>query len=262
MHVAKLLCTLSAVVLLDGCHLIHTHRALPATTAPAATHATALPASTHALRWDGNSRNIHFSGTPAQQKQALDSVLAHTGDSETTSLLLAANTALKLKRLEDAGFLYNAAQIRRTADLARFPPLPEERDWLQRMDALRIETGNHINTSLLDEPASYVRVVKRLSRWSCETGKGYLPSWRSQRQNTDSDCRPVGKERVRAMQDVATLMAIPEYAEAAQLAKYYVTSSASVRSLPGLKARYQKALAEMQRIEQDKGLKGLSGRMR
>lgn len=260
MHVMKLLCTLSAVILLNGCHLIHAHRALPASSQPAT--GTTLPASSYALRWDGNGRSSHLAGTPAQQKKALDSVLSQTAEAETTSMLLAANTALKLKRLEDAGFLYNAAQVRRSADLARFPPLPAERDWLQRIDALRIESGNHINTRLLDDPASYARVVRRLSRWSCDTGKGYLPSWRSQRQNSDSDCRTIAKQRVQAMQDVATLMAIPEYAEAAQLAKYYVTSSASVRNLPGLRARYQKALAEMQRIEQDKDLKGLSGRMR
>lgn len=261
MHVAKLLCTLTAVILLDGCHM---NPAIPlnAQARPEPRASLPLPASSQAWRWQGDSRSFTLPGTMAQQKQTLAEVLAHTGTAEPTGLLLAANSALRLKRVEDAGFLYHAAQVRRAHDLGRFPPLDEEKPWLQRIDALRVDTGKRVGTALLDAPQAYARVAKRLSGWRCETGKDYLPAWRAQRRGGDGDCRAATRERAHVLQDIATLMAIPSYAEAARLARYYLDGSPSVRALPGLKDQYQGALDEMQRMERSKGLEGLSARMR
>lgn len=260
MHVAKLLCTLTAVILLDACHL---NTRTPVASASTETRAESpLPASSQVWRWQGSSRQLTLPGTSTQQKQTLAKVLARTDTTEVTALLLAANSALKLKRVEDAGFLYHAAQVRRAQDLARFPPLDAETPWLQRIDALRVDTGRQVGTALLDAPQAYGRVAKRLAGWHCETRKDYLPAWRARRQLPDGDCRALSRERARALQQIATLMDIPRYAEAARLARYYLNGSASVRDLPGLRDQYQGALEEMRRIERSKGLDGLSARMR
>lgn len=260
MHVAKLLCTLTAVILLDACQL-NTRTAI-APARPGHPAESPLPASSQAWRWQGGSRQLTLPGSSALQKRTLVDVLARTDTAETTALLLAANSALKLKRIDDAGFLYNAAQVRHTQDLARFPPLDAERPWLQRIDALRVDTGKQVSSALLDTPKAYGRVAKRLASWRCETRQDYLPAWRSRHQRAAGDCQALSRERASALQDIATLMDIPSYAEAARLARYYLNGSASVRALPGLKEQYRDALAEMQRIERNKGLYGLSTRMR
>ena len=260
MHAAKLLCILLTAILLDGCQ----HKASPAPLPRqhASASMTGLAASSYPWRWHGDSRVSTLPGTMTQQKQALAQVLAHSDEAEPTSLLLAANTALRLKRLEDAGFLYQAALVRRGNDMARFPPLPGEQPWLQRIEALRLSTARRVSTRLLDAPETYARVAKRLTAWSCETRTSYLPVWRAQNRKSGSDCRTQARERARALLDIATLMRVPGYAEAAQLTRYYLDGSPSVRALPGLKAQYQSALADMARIEREHDLEGLSARMR
>lgn len=261
MHVVKLICTLTAVLLLEGCQL-NTIRPLRDPDRLEYLAGKPLPASSQSWRWQGNSRDITLPGSASQQKQTLTKLLAHTSEAEPTAMLLAANSALRLKQLEDAGFLYNAAQVRRAHDLMRFPPLATEAPWLKRMDALHVDIGRQVNTALLDNPRTYARLARRMASWDCTTGKDYLPAWRAQRREPGEDCRVLTRERARALQDAATLMAIPSYAESARLVRYYLNGSASVRALPGLRQQYQAALNEMQRIERSKGLSGLSTRMR
>ena len=62
-------------------------------------------------------------GTPEEQRKALDFVIAHTATTPSFQMFVAAAIALPLGRLEDAAFLFYAAQLRARFDQERFPPV-------------------------------------------------------------------------------------------------------------------------------------------
>src|SRR5262245_44249996 len=71
---------------------------------------------------------VQLQGTPKEQKQAVDFVLAHLAAAPASVMYVASARGLELGRLEDAGFLYYAAQLRARFDLKRFPPVDKGGD--------------------------------------------------------------------------------------------------------------------------------------
>ena len=234
----------------------HTH----IQTARPAAGAEELPATQSALRWDGRSTTRRFAGDVGEQKARVAAVIADSSTADATTLLLAASTAEQLRQAEDAGFLLNAAQVRLDDELARFPPVSGQREWLSRIRAFRLDISQRVNMALLDKPGSHAAVARRLSRWRCETTGGHAPAWRHVHAAASRGCQALMQDRLEALRGQALLLADPAYADAVQLLRYYQDSSPSVRQLPGLAEQRRQALDTLVRIERSKGLTGFSGR--
>ena len=235
----------------------HTH----VQTARPAAATEELPATQSALRWDGRNTTRRFAGDVGEQKARVAAVIADSSTADATTLLLAASTAEQLRQAEDAGFLLNAAQVRLDDELARFPPVNGQRDWLSRIRAYRLDISQRVNMALLDKPGSHTAVARRLGRWRCETTGGHAPAWRHvQSAGAGRGCQALLQDRLEALRGQALLMADPAYTDAVQLLRYYQDSSASVRQLPGLAEQRRQALDTLVRIERSKGLAGFSGR--
>ena len=108
-----------------------------------------------------------FTGTPAALNAVLDAMAADNSLVGPMQLFLASSTALRLARVEDAGFFFYAAQVRAAFDFERF-------DVASRADGdnaatylgfLRHTIGEQVNPAIMREPAKFATVVTRLERW-------------------------------------------------------------------------------------------------
>jgi len=196
----------------------------------------------------------------ATKPTTLSALLRNTELSNPAELFEAAKTAIRLNRLTDAGVLYQEAQVRRATDLRRFPPTAGADNDLRRMDRLKESVSAELGPKLLDNPRLYGRIADRLEARSCATGTGYKPAWAYSQVGPVVDCTRALQQKIKLMRDLSVLLSFPDYAEAAQLAEYYRSSSSSVKELAGLKDGYRRAIATMRSIEQHQKRRGLSQR--
>ena len=121
---------------------------------------------------------VQLQGAPKEQKQAVDFVLAHTTGAPAALLYVAAARSLDLGRLEDAGFLYYAGQLRTRLDLKRFPPVDEGGDSPGvALAALSQQVGSVVNPAVMREPRVFKAVIDKVRAFDLETAPGYDPGW-------------------------------------------------------------------------------------
>lgn len=190
----------------------------------------------------------------------LSALLRNTQLANPAELFEAASKAIKLNRLTDAGVLYQEAQIRRQTDMRRFPPAAGAQADLKRIERLKDAVSAELGPKLLDKPRLYGLIAERLEGRDCASGTGYEPAWAYSRVVPSVDCTRVHQQKVKLMRDLSYLLSFPDYAEAAQLAEYYRSSSSSVRELAGLKEGYLRAIETMRSIERHQKRSGLSQR--
>ncbi|MEK6789504.1 MAG: hypothetical protein AABY68_11185 [Pseudomonadota bacterium] len=191
----------------------------------------------------------------------LSELLRNTQLADPAELFAAASTAIKLNRLTDAGVLYQEAQIRRATDMRRFPPNAEAQATIKHIERLKVAVSTELGPKLLDKPRLYALIAQRLESRDCATGIGYEPAWTYKRVIPSVDCTGVHQQKIKLMRDLSVLLSFPDYAEAAQLAEYYRSSSSSVRELAGLKEGYLHAIETMRTIERHQKRRGLSQRL-
>ncbi len=191
----------------------------------------------------------------------LSELLRNTQLADPAELFTAASTAIKLNRLTDAGVLYQEAQIRRATDMRRFPPNAEALATIKHIERLKLTVSTELGSKLLDKPRLYALIAQRLEGRECATGIGYEPAWTYRRVIPSVDCNGAHQQKVKLMRDLSVLLSFPDYAEAAQLAEYYRSSSSSVRELAGLKEGYLRVLETMRSIERHQKRSGLSQRL-
>jgi hypothetical protein len=164
-----------------------------------------------------------------------------------------------LSRLEDAGFLYNAASIRARHDLMRFPPTAKGGDSPGvYMAFLCQNAGQAINPALVDVPATYVAVTKRLDAWNCAIDTGYRPPWEFGNPPADSDAATCSKQQrphLEMMDDIAAPLQIPEYAAAFAIDKRF---NLSLNPSADDRTKSDAALATMRKIETEQHRKGFA----
>ena len=221
---------------------------------------SAKPAATPKYRFNAQAENPAFIGSTGFQLGQLDSLLKNSQRANAFTLLVGANTALKLGRLVDAGVLYQQAQIRRLTDLQRYPAKPDAQAEVKQVNRLKATVSASLGPKLLDRPKLYGQVAQRLARWRCDTALGYKPSWAYKQVVPSITCTSFQQQKIRLMRDLSILMQQEDYASAAQLAEYYQNSSSSVRELAGLKEGYLRAMATMRAIERKQKRVGLSTR--
>lgn len=200
--------------------------------------------------------------TPATKPPAtLDALSRNTQLATPATLFSASMAMIKLNRLTDAGVLYQEGQIRRLTDLRRFPPSADAQPMLREIERLKDAASAALGPKLLDKPRLYGLIAERLEGRDCNSGIGYEPAWAYTRSQPGVSCEAVHRQKVRLMRDLSVLLSQPAYAEAAQLAEYYQSSSSSVRELAGLREGYLKAMATMRKMERQQKRLGLSQRL-
>ena len=229
--------------------------------------ATAAWASGAAAQPKNNEKDplAEFYGSKASQTAAVDKVLANTNRSDALTMLVAAGTAYKLHRLEDAGFLYYAGNIRGKYDLKRFPPIGKNSDGPSAaLGASAYVVGETVNPAITDVPNTYIAVVNRLAAWDCRTTSGYqmlLWQYKSGSLSETQSCTDIQNSYVKPMRGIATLFGIPEYFSAFKAVKALNQSSQNfIGGLPSAAQQqsYDAANATMRRIENEQHIKGFA----
>jgi hypothetical protein len=124
-------------------------------------HLRALTSSTNDTAGDA------FTGTPAALNAVLDAMAADSSLVGPMQLFLASSTALRLVRVEDAGFFFYAAQVRAAFDFERFDvsARADGNNAATYLGFLRETIGEQVNPAIMREPAKFAAVVTRLERW-------------------------------------------------------------------------------------------------
>jgi TonB family protein len=109
-----------------------------------------------------------FTGPTAALNDLLDAMAADSSLVGPVQLFLASNTALRLGRVEDAGFFFYAGQVRTAFDFERFDASPraDGNNAATYLGFLRHTIGEQVNPAIMREPAKFAAVVGRLERWN------------------------------------------------------------------------------------------------
>ena len=193
-------------------------------------------------------------------RAALEYVL---GNAETTSailLMIGANTAYRLGRLEDAAFLLCAARIRNKYDQQKYEPRDTGGDSPQLfMSFLFHNIGESVNREVFLRPKEYAAVIKRLEAWTIKDPPGYDPGWPYTLRKIAPDLSTKLKaEYLDFYKPIALLLDTPEYFRAFKAIREYNELPVAKRSDTAALKRRSAALETMRRIEKEKNLKGFS----
>lgn len=114
----------------------------------------------------------------AEAKAPMEFILAHAETAPSVNLLFGSMAALANGRVEDAGFLFYAGQLRARMDLTRFPSKePGGSHASVAVFALTQTLGQSINPAVMREPAAFRAAVERIDAWHPVTPADYDPGW-------------------------------------------------------------------------------------
>lgn len=107
-----------------------------------------------------------FGGSREDLTRLIDAMVQDASLVSPTYLFLASKTAFTLGRLEDAAFLFYAAQLRAKFDIDRYGMSTQSADSPAiYLGFLRQTIGESVNPAVMREPATFAAVVKRLEQW-------------------------------------------------------------------------------------------------
>jgi len=108
-----------------------------------------------------------FGGTPQKLNTLLDAMVADSSLMSPMYLLVAANTAIRLGRVEDAAFFLYASQIRAAFDFERYDisARPDGNNAATYLGFLNHTTGEAVNPAIHREPKLFASVIQRIERW-------------------------------------------------------------------------------------------------
>lgn len=190
---------------------------------------------------------------------ALEYVLTNAETMPPVLLLIGANTAYGLERLEDAAFLLYAAWIRSKYDLEKYKPTKTGGDSPEvYLSFLFHNIGEPVNREIFLQPKDYAAVMERLEAWTIKDPPGYDCGWEHTLQRVPGDLsNKVKAEYLDFHKPIATLLNIPEYFQAFKAMREYEDLPLAKRSDPDALKRRSSARETMRRIEKEKNLKGL-----
>jgi len=121
----------------------------------------ALPATSNDPRGDA------FTGTPQALGALLDAMAADSSLVGPMQLLLASNTALRLGRVEDAGFFLYAAQVRAAIGFERYdaPRRADGNNAATYLGFLNQTIGEQVNPAIMRDRAQFGAAIARIERW-------------------------------------------------------------------------------------------------
>ena len=128
-----------------------------------------------------------FIGSRDQLSRSIDAIVADSSLVSPTYLFIASKTALTLNRVEDAGFLFYAAQLRTAFDFERYdaPRQPDGNNAATYLGFLRQTIGESVNPAIMREPARFTAAMNRLDRWELVPSRqAFYPEFASNRFKT------------------------------------------------------------------------------
>ncbi len=189
-------------------------------------------------------------------------MIAHTATTPSVHLFMAAEISLKLGRLEDAGFLFYAAQLRSLFDQQRFPAVGQgsESPWVL-LGALSQQVGAVVNPALNGEPKSFKAVVERMRAWDVQTAEGYDPGWKYASPKPAAEARALGErlkqDYLELAEGFATLLNTPEYFRAYKTLQDFNQGPFQEMQKPERIAEKEKAEMRLREIEAKMGIPGV-----
>jgi hypothetical protein len=201
-------------------------------------------------------------GTIDEQRKALDSVLAHASTTSAIHMLEASLAALRLGRLEDAGFLFFAGKLRGRIDMECFPPIGQGGDSPGvALSALGFQIGGALNPAIMREPKSFKAAIDRVRAWDVQMQRGYDPGWKHTSPKPAAEARALAakakEEYLEPADGLATLLNTPEYFEAFKIVQDYNFSDPKEQVKPKARERMDQAQKQLREIEERKGIEGL-----
>jgi hypothetical protein len=201
-------------------------------------------------------------GTPREQKKAVGYVLAHTAAAPAAAMYIAAAKSLELGRLEDAGFLYYAAQLRARFDLKRFPPVGKGGDSPGvALAAVSQQVGSAVNPAVMRDPKLFKTVIARVRAWDVNTVPGYDPGWKFALAPPPAEARAfsgsVKDEYLKPAEGLVTLLDTPEYFEAWRIVQDANFAPYDGKPHPERDAEKAQAEKRLREIEERMGIEGL-----
>ena len=202
------------------------------------------------------------SGTQDEQRRALDLVLARTAPVVSVDLFLASAVAHQLGRVEDAGFLLYAAQMRARLDLDRFPPKGQGGDSPATLiGALSMQVGQAVNPVLMRDPKAFGQAVARLRAWDAVAPAGYDPGWEYGKAKPAAQAAAAAeklkRETLQPAENMVRLLDTPEYFEAFKTLQDFNLDPSAAKPTPDRIAAARKAEQTMAAIEKRLGIPGL-----
>ena len=202
------------------------------------------------------------SGTPDEQRKALDAILARPASSPSVDMFLASAVALQLGRVEDAGFLLYAAQVRARVDLDRFPPKGQGGDSPGVLiGALSMQVGQAVNPALMRDPKAFASAIARLRAWDAVAPDPYDPGWEHAKAKPLAQARASAEtmkgDALQPAENMVRLLGTPEYFEAFKVLQDFNLNPSTGQPPPDRIASARKAEQTMAAIEQRLGIPGL-----
>lgn len=129
---------------------------------------------------DGDPAGDGFIGSSAELTRTVDAIVADQSLVSPMLLFWASKTAFGLKRIEDAAFLFYAAQLRAAFDFSRYDVsnTPDGNNTATYLGHLRRTIGQSVSPAIMLKPASFAAVVDRLERWTLmPSPRAYYPEF-------------------------------------------------------------------------------------
>ncbi len=113
-----------------------------------------------------NPAGDYFVGSPEEQKQIVAAFVADNSKSDSTYLYIAANTAFQVGDIKNAGFLFFAAQIRKSFDYKRYGLGDADGNNIQTyLDFLNQTVGDSVNSAIMRQPQEFSQAIDMLDQW-------------------------------------------------------------------------------------------------
>lgn len=225
---------------------------------------TLLAGENKQIEMDKTLARIEKSERPADATAPMLYILANAQDAPALQLFLASAIAMSVERLEDAAFLFYAAQMRMRYDLVRFPASAQGGDGPGvALGAISYQLGAEINPAVMRTPASFSKVVERVKAWEPAALPGYNPGWEHGAQHEADAKRQLAEHRtafVKQFGGLSTLLNDPEYFAAFKVVQDFNFAPYEEQQLANRATEKKAAEEKMLAIEKKRGIEGLYNR--
>jgi hypothetical protein len=205
---------------------------------------------------------LALSAVAADDAKSPDFILAHADRATAADLFLASAAMLQGGRVQDAAFLFYAAQMRRRLDIAHFPPKESGGDSPDvALMALSQQIGQAVNPAIMRQPKDLSAAIERVRAWTPITPKSYDPGWKFLRRENDAAAQSAFEANRKDFLDhfgpIATLLNRPDYFAAFKIVQDYNFSNFEEMRKPSRIREKDAAEKKMAAIEKDLGIEGL-----
>ena len=197
-----------------------------------------------------------FTGSRDQLTRTVDAIVNDSSLLSPMYLFMASKTAFTLNRVEDAAFLFYAAQLRAAFDFDRYDVAkqPDGNNAATYLGFLRQTIGASVNPAIIREPAHFTAVINRLDRWDLVPSRqAFYPEFESAKFKTAPDTWAASAATIKDgfMQQfgrrMARLLNDPEYFDAFRFVQ--AMNLGELPATPANRARLEKSMAAMDAAE-------------